>query len=109
MTMIIAIEILIVIAAFIVLGISGIKLVKKAVSFGRTIKTTNEHTHPRIMALMTQSEMASQRVFSIIGNVDLMQRRTESLRITMGRFMIVINAIGEGSDKLSRGMRILGF
>lgn len=109
MSMILAIEILIVIAAFIVLGISGIKLVKIAVGFGRTIKATNEHVHPRIMALMTQSEMASQRVFSIIGNVDLLQRRIEALRITMGRFMIVINAIGEGSDRLSRSIRILGF
>lgn len=109
MTMMLAIEIVVVVAAFIVLGMSGTKMVKRAVGFGRSVKMMNEHTQPRIMALMTQSEMAQQRVFSITGNADLLQRKMGSLRITISRVMVAINAIREGFDRASRGMRILGF
>jgi|SRR5665648_28959 len=108
MTMILAIEIFIVIAAYIVLGMSGFLLGKKAVGFGRTAKVMNEHAQPRFMALTAQSEVAKQRVFSIIGNTDLLQRKMEPLRITISRMMVVINAFREGSDRLSRGMRALG-
>lgn len=109
MTMMLAIEIIVVVAAFIVLGMSGTKMVKKALGLGRSVKLMNEHAQPRIMALMTQSEMAQQRVFSITGNADLLQRKMEPLRITISRVMVVINAIREGFDRASRGMRILGF
>ncbi|MHB9112732.1 MAG: hypothetical protein ACYC4D_08945 [Thermoleophilia bacterium] len=107
--MMLAIEIIVVVAAFIVLGYSGTKMVKKAVGFGRSAKTMNQHTQPRIMALMAQSDVAQQRVFSITGNADVLQRKLESLRITTGRMMVIINAIREAFDRISRGMRLLGF
>lgn len=109
MTMMLAIEIIVVIAAFIVLGMSGTKMVKKAVGFGRSAKMMNEHTQPRIMALMAQSDVAQQRVFSITGNADVLQRKVESLRIAAGRLMVIINAIREASARISRGTRYLGF
>ena len=107
--MILAIEIIIVIAAFIVLGMSGTKMVKKAMGFGRSAKMMNEHAQPRIMALMAQGDAAQQRVFSITGNADVLQRNVESLRIAAVRLMVIIGAIREASDRMSRGMRALGF
>ncbi|MDO8735630.1 MAG: hypothetical protein Q7K29_00905 [Thermoleophilia bacterium] len=107
--MILVIEILFVITAFILLVMSGLKMVKKAAGFGRSAKAMNEHTQPLIMALVSQSDMAQQRVFSITGNADLLQRKMESLRIAIGRILIVFGAIREVSDRASRGIRIIGF
>lgn len=109
MTMVLAIEIIVVIAAFVVLGMSGVKMVKRAMGFGRSAKVMNEHVQPRFMALMTQSQMAQQRVFSITGNADLLQRKLESLRIAVSRMMVIVNAFRSGFNRLSRGMRVLGF
>jgi hypothetical protein len=106
--MFLVMEILSVIAAFIVLAMSGIKMVKKFAGFGRSAKMMNEHVQPRIMALLSQSDMAQQRVFSITGNADLLQRKLESLRIAVVRLLVVIGAIREFFARTSRGIRILG-
>lgn len=109
MTIMLAIEIIIVVAGYIVLGYSGTKLVKKAIGFGRSAKMLNEHSQPRIMTMMAQSDVARQRVFSITGNADILQRNVESLRIAISRLMVIIDAIRDGFDRISRGMRVLGF
>lgn len=106
--MILVIEILIVIAAFIVLGRSGIRMVRRAMDLGRSAKIMSEHAQPRVMALKTQSDVAQQRVFSITGNADLLQRKIEPLLIAMRRLIVVINALREGFYRVSLGLRILG-
>lgn len=109
MTIMLAIEIIIVVAGYIVLVYSGRKLVKKAIGFSRSVKTLNEHSQPRLMAITAQSDVARQRVFSITGNADVLQRNVESLRIAISRLMVIINAVRDGFDRVSRSMRILGF
>jgi len=107
--MTLAFEIFIVIAAIIFLVMSGMQTVRSAMGFGRSAKAMNEHVQPRIMALMSQSDIAQQRVFSITGNSDTLQRNVESLRVAFIRLRVIIDAIREISERASRGIRVLGF
>jgi uncharacterized protein YxeA len=107
--MTIAIEIIAVIAAFMILVMVGVSMVRSIIGLGRTAKLVQSHTQPKIMALMTQSETAQQRVFSITGNADLFLRKSETMKISLKRMMVVIHAFTGASEKLSLAIRKLGF
>jgi len=107
--MTIAIEIIAVIAAFTILVMAGVSMVRSIIDLGRTAKLILSHTQPIIMALMTQSETAQQRIFSISGNADLFLRKSDAMKISLYRMMVVIKAFTGASEKLSLAIRKLGF
>lgn len=106
--MTIAIEIIAVIAAFTILVKVGVTLVRRIMALARTAKVIQSHTQPKIMVLMTQSDTAQQRVFSITGNADLFLRKTEAMKIGLYRMMVVIKPFRAASEKLTLAMRKLG-
>lgn len=107
--MTIAIEIIAVIAAFTILVMVGVFMVRSIISLGRTAKLVQSHTQPKIMALMTQSETAQRRILSISGNADIFLRKSEALKISLKRMMVMIKAFTGASEKLSLTIRKLGF
>ena len=103
------IEIFAVIAAFLCLVWSGLSLVRSVKRFGRTVKMTQSHDEPKMMALMAESDMVQRRVFTITGNADIRQRNVESVRMSTGKLMVIINAFREASESISRLQDKLGF
>ena len=107
--MTIAIEIIAVIAAFTILAMVGASMVRGIIGLRRTAKMIKSHIQPIIMALMTQSETAQRRILSISGNADIFLRKSEALKISLKRMMVMIKAFTGASEKLSLTIRKLGF
>ncbi len=107
--MILVTEILAVIAAIAILAMAGVTLFRNAVAFGRTVKMVRGHAQPIVAVLVTQSDTARQRVFSITANADLLQRKAEMLRVTIRKMLVVINALREARGRISLIVRKLGF
>jgi hypothetical protein len=107
--MMLVLEIGAVIGGYLILVMTAVTLVRNAKRLGRTAKIVQSHTHPQVMVLMTQSDTAQQRVFSITGHADRLQRQVEKLMNSAARLLVIINAFREVSGRISRAMRKLGF
>ena len=107
--MLVVIEILAVIAAFMYLVWAGWELVRAAMALGRTGKAVQDHAQTKVMVLMTESDMAQQRTLSISGKADRLQRNVEAMRMSIARLLVIINVFRMASDRISRLQRRLGY
>lgn len=107
--MIAAIEIIAVIFAFLVLVMRAVKLVQNAFGFGKTVKAIAAHSQPIVFNLMTKADTAQRHVFSITGNADRLQRKVPLMMRSIGRLMVIINALRDASERISLSLRKLGF
>jgi len=107
--MIYVIEIGAVILAFAILVRMGILLVRNVLGLGRTAKVMQEHVQPKLMVLMSGGNAAQQRVLSITGNADLLQRKAAALMTAVSRLMVIVNAFVEARSRMVQAIHRLGF
>ena len=107
--MIAAIEIIAVVLAFLELVLRGVDLVRRALTFGRTVKAVISHNQPLIFSLMAKADTAQRHVFSITGRADRFQRRLPVMMKSIGRLMYIVNALKDSSGRISLSLRKLGF
>ncbi len=102
-------ETLAVVAAFSFLVWAGVKLVRSAVGMGRSAQSMLGHVQPKISFMMTQGDVAQQRVFSITSNANVLERKVSSMRIAIVRMTVIIEAFRDASERILLSLRKLGF
>jgi len=107
--MIVVLEILAVIGSFVILVMTGVTLGRKAMGLGRTAKVFGGHVQPQVMAMMTKSDTARQFAYSLTTKADKLQFKIPRMMNSLAKLMVIVNAFREVSERISLGMRKLGF
>lgn len=103
-----AIEIISVISAIAVLILSGVMLVRKVVRLGKTGRSVQMNVEPKAMALITQSDSAQRRAFSIMEGKDMLLARLDVLRVSVSKLKVLMTATREAWTPVARVLNYLG-
>jgi hypothetical protein len=103
-----ALEIVTVIAAFLVLVLSGISAARKAMGFGRSVGRLMSDVEPKTMYLVDQGDSAQRLAFSIEAGRDKLLERIVVLNNSIGKLRIIISAAIEAWRPVSRVLNYIG-
>lgn len=104
--MVTIIEITAVILAMLLMAFAAALALRNAIAFGRTANSFQDRAQPLLLELSLKSNTAQERAFSVTGKADLLQRKLYRLLIAMNKIWVLISAMREAIQKVTR---ILGY
>lgn len=106
--MLLIIEIILVLGAFLILIGSGVTTTKSAIKLGRTTKNIQGHVAPRVRDLSERNIQAGRFAISIMETRDLLFVRLGLARISFGKLLVSIRALSEVRRKVSDLLEYIG-
>ena len=101
-------EIVITLAAFLVLFYTGFLAVRHMIVLGKGVQASRKHTESKVMDILKEADSAQRRALSINGSKDKLLRELDRLKVTMAKMLIIVKAAQEARERLFRWLGYVG-
>lgn len=101
-------EITAVLSALLALVAAGILAIRNAVVLKKNARGLQQQAQPKVIELMEAGNAAGARLILVSEKADVLQRRSYALMVTMGKMWVLVSALREANQKVSRVLRYVG-
>lgn len=102
------IEIAAVIGSFTVLALSGVSMIRKAISFGKRVGQVTADIEPKTVYIMDQVDSAQRRSLSIVAARNHLSLRVMELRTSLAKVRVIFSAASEAWGRIAAVLGYVG-
>ena len=103
-----AAEIVITVAAFLVLFYTGYLAVRHMIELGKGVQASRKHIDYKVKDILKDADSAQRRALSITGSKDQLFQKLDRLKVTMAKMFIIVKAAQEARERLFRWLSYVG-